>query len=267
MDFSRQSFVTVNEILADVLKIVKDSSFKVNSRGFYVSQIQQALEELSFDTYFDERSEVFEVPADLRLDMPKGAFNLKNMYLFNGTECDISRSQNVYWKRNFINSKSGNGFVAKDRLDNHNDPFHRDRFRGATNRLGRDNNLTGVGGVNELFFFNVQQGVIMLSESCRKFGKILIEFNGMGADIGDLPVIPNMLRQAVKDYVSEAGLDTRIADAEGVEFNKWSTIQAKITSRKDKPFDGSWAKAEHRVSALSNKQRQDFKEYLARMNY
>ena len=96
MDFSRQSFVTVNEILADVLKIVKDSSFKVNSRGFYVSQIQQALEELSFDTYFDERSEVFEVPADLRLDMPKGAFNLKNMYLFNGTECDISRSQNVY---------------------------------------------------------------------------------------------------------------------------------------------------------------------------
>ena len=267
MDFSRQSFVTVNEILADVLKIVKDSSYKFNSRGFYISQVQQALEELSFDTYFDERSEAFDVPEDLRLDLPKGAFNIRDMFLFNGTTCDIKTSQNVYRKRDFYNSISGNGFVARDNFHNTNDPFYKKRFRGVSNRPAADTNGVNTTGINDLFYFNIQQGVIMLSESCRKFGKILISFNGMGADIGDMPVIPNMLRQAVKDYVSESALDAKIAEAEGNDFNKWSAIQAKISNRKDRPFDGSWAKAEYRISSLNTKQRRDMKEYLARMNY
>ena len=54
MDLSPHNFVSVNEILADVLKIVKDSSFKLNSKGWYTSQIQQALEELSFNTFFND---------------------------------------------------------------------------------------------------------------------------------------------------------------------------------------------------------------------
>ena len=52
MNFSPHSFVSVNEILADVLKITNDDGFKINTRGWYISQIRQALQELSFDTFF-----------------------------------------------------------------------------------------------------------------------------------------------------------------------------------------------------------------------
>ena len=61
MNFSPSSFITVNELLADVLKSVKDSDFKANSKGWYTSQAQQALEELSFDTYFDEKNTVLDI--------------------------------------------------------------------------------------------------------------------------------------------------------------------------------------------------------------
>ncbi len=65
MQFSKHDFVTVNEILADVLKIVQDTDFKINSKGWYTSQIQQALEELSFDTFFLTINRTFPVPNDL----------------------------------------------------------------------------------------------------------------------------------------------------------------------------------------------------------
>ena len=84
MNFSPHSFVSVNEILADVLKITNDAGFKMNSRGWYISQIRQALQELSFDTFFDERNEELIIPNDLRVEMPKGAFNLKPLVAYAG---------------------------------------------------------------------------------------------------------------------------------------------------------------------------------------
>jgi hypothetical protein len=87
MDLSPKNFVSIDIILADVLKTVDDASTKLNSKGWYTSQIQQALEELSFDTFFDERNANFDVPKDLRLELPEGAFNLRKVYLFNGNSC------------------------------------------------------------------------------------------------------------------------------------------------------------------------------------
>ena len=87
MDLSPQNFVSVNEILADVIKVVKDDSFKLNSKGWYTSQIQQSLEELSFDTFFDEQHQAFDMPENLRLELPKGSFNLRQIFVFNGSEC------------------------------------------------------------------------------------------------------------------------------------------------------------------------------------
>jgi hypothetical protein len=254
MEFSKSDFVSVEEILADVLKIVNDSDFKVNSKGWYTSQIQQALEELSFDTFFLKITNTLEIPHDLRLEMPKGAFNLCEIYVHNGNQCNFGTAQVVYHKRNFINSKSGNDYVARDMYGNSNDPFH-------TKRSFTKNMPDNV------YFYGVQQGLIMLSPNTRNFSHITLVYNGVHTDIGEVPVVPTYLRQAVKDYVSVEALTVRVAEEESALVSKWLKLLDIHTSSLNHPYDGSWVKAERRVKGLDNKQRQDIKEYFSRMNY
>lgn len=253
MDISPESLVSIDEILADVLKIVGDSDTKTNSKGWYISQVQQALEELSFDTFFLKLNSSCAIPDDLRVDMPKGAFNLRQLYLFNGTECNIESSQVVYRKRNFINGKSGNGYVARDKWNNRRDLFHKHR--------------TGT-SKNDLFFFSIQNGTIMLSESCRGYQNVMIVYNGVMADIGEVPFVPQFFRQAVKDWVVVKALDDKMTEAVGTaSYGHWANMQARYNQSLTKEFTGSWAKAEQRAAQLNEKDRQDFKEYFTRLNY
>jgi hypothetical protein len=260
MDISPHSYVSANEILADVLKIVDDSSFKVSSPGWYRSQIRQALEELSFDTFLDERNESFDVPKNLHLDMPKGAFNLRGIYLFRGDNCDIGKSVNVWHKKNFINSNSGNGYVAKDKWENGKDPFYQNRSAGESNTLSNN--------PSNLFFYSIQNGTIMLSESCRGFPKIMLVFNGIATDISEAPIVPQLYRQAVKDFVSVRALEPKMIDKLGTaEYNHWVMMHSNYKRSLERPYEGSWAKAEHRAKQLNNSVRQNIKEYQSRLNY
>lgn len=255
MNFSPADFVTVNEILADVLKIVGDTDFKKNSPGWYTSQVRQALQELSYDTFFDEHNKSFPVPENLRLEMPKGSFNLKQVYLFNGTDCDIRNAQVVYHKRNFINDNSGSGYVARDRWENENDPFHKRRIR---NQAQPDH----------LHYFGVQNGLIMLSPSCSSFDKVLLVYNGVSTDIKEVPVVPNYLRQAVKGWVAVEAISVIMASKIGTqEYTHWFSLHNLHDGKLNHPYEGDWVKAERRVSALDNKHRQDMKEYFSRLNY
>lgn len=250
MNFSPQSFVSVNEILADVLIVTNDSGFKISTRGWYISQIRQALQELSFDTFFDQRNEEIVIPDDLRVEMPKGAFNLRQLFLFNGNKCNVGHNTpNVWHKKNYWTG--GEGFLARDKWDNHNDPFYRNR----------------AGDSSGLYFYGMQNGLIMLSDSCKQYEKIMVFYNGIGGELDDTPVIPQFFRQAVKDYVTSAGLEAAIASAEASEFNRLTFLKSGVDQRKDKPFDGSWAKAEMRAKQTDKKEREDFQEYMARMNY
>lgn len=262
MNFSPSSFVSVNEILADVLIITNDSGFKISSRGWYISQVRQALQELSFDTFFDEREEELIIPNDLRIEMPKGAFNLRQIFLFNGNKCNVGvNTPNVWFKENFWTG--GNGFLARDKWNNNGDPFYQTRTRSPQAR-----NEVTLGSRSQLYYFGIQNGLIMLSESCRKFEKIMVFFNGIGGEIENTPIIPQFFRQAVKDYVASKGLQAAIAAAtDSTEFNKLTFLKKDIDADLKQPFDGSWAKAEQRAKHTDKKIRQDLKEYLAKMNF
>ncbi len=262
MNFSPHSFVSVNEILADVLKITNDSGFKINTRGWYISQVRQALQELSFDTFFDEKNEELIIPNDLRVDMPKGAFNLKQLFLFNGTKCNVgSNTPTVWYKQNYWTG--GNGYLARDKWDNNGDPFYRNR-----NASPQARNEVNLGSSSQLYYFGIQNGLIMLSESCRKFEKVMIFYNGIGGDIDSTPVIPQFFRQAVKDYVTSAGLEASIAqEIDPAKMNKLTYLKNSVDTRMNKDYDGSWAKAEQRAKHTDKKIRQAYKEYMARMNY
>ena len=270
MDISPHNFVTPDQILADVLKVVNDSGHKTNTKGWYISQMQQALEELSFDTFFDVRYDTFDVPENLRLEMPKGSFNLRRVHLLSGDACTIENSVPVYRKRDFINGKSGNGYAADDHWDNSHDPFHKKRSTRHSNNRSATNNIrsTEFSTYNQLYYFSIQNGLLMLSESCRRFPKIMLEFNGVMTDIGDQPVIPQFFRQAVKDWVIVKALGEKMTETIGtIDYNHWAGMYNRYNESLNRPYEGSWAKAEYRAKQLNAKDRRDYKEYFTRLNH
>lgn len=267
------TFITTNQILADVLKFVDDERYEINSKGFYISTIQRALEGLAFDTFFDERNEDFPFPTDtFNLEMPKGAFNIRNIYLFNGTQCDIGRSQNVYWKRNFITH--GQGYFANNKSNNVDDPFYPNNFRTddkhITDALGGKGRNVGNPAFNRgstvenTFYYNIQNGLIMFSSRCAMFEKVLLVFNGTGTDIGDVPLVPIFFREAIIDFVTETALRIRMAkEPAGPWRVLWQIAKQNIGS----DFNGSWYKAERMVKQMNSGQRSNLKEYLSKMAY
>ena len=208
MNISKQNMVTPNEILSDATAYCGEEDFKIISRGFFMSLLQRAVQELAFDTFFDERTETFNVPENLNLEMPKGAFNIRQMYLFSGDECNIANSQNVYWKRNYYTK--GNGYLARDKVGNHRDPFYENRsFGNDDGPYANDPSLRRTGklsSIRQTYFYNIQSGMIMLSSTCRNFEKIAIVFNGVGANIGDVPFVPMLFREAVTSWVIDNAL-------------------------------------------------------------
>lgn len=266
MNTSKHNFVTVNGILADVLKLIDDERFELNTKGFYESQIQQALEGLSFDTFFDERRESFEFPVgNLTLEMPKGAFNIRNIYLFNGTECDITRSVKCWWKRDYYTQ--GNGYFADNKGDNTPDPFIETTApnRYATAYPGTPGMRTSV---ENHYFYNIQNGMIMFSSACRPFQKVHIVYNGTGCEIGDIPIIPLFLREAVKDYVTEVGLRVKMAKDPRTWTTLWQIYDRNLNRDQQHGLgQGSWYRAEQRVKNMGTAERNDLFEYLGRSQW
>lgn len=263
MNISDKNMISPEEILSDVLKLANDEDFKDNSKGYYTSLIQQALQELAFDTFFDERTEFFDVPENLNLEMPLGAFNLKQIYLYNGTECNFGNAQNVYWKRNYYTK--GSGSLARDNgTGNSSDPFYQSRGGAGGNP---DLRRTG-GSVGSTYFYNIQRGMIMLSSNSRSFQKVAIVFNGTGGDIGEALFIPQFLREAVKGWVLDPVYKVKMAQSlGGADFNKWQTLWSMNESQLRKPYTGIWDNAEYRIKSMDSKARGDMKEYMSRLDY
>lgn len=270
MNYSPSDFVSVNEILADVLKIVGDIDFKINSPGWYKSQIRQCLQELSFDTFFDDQHESFDMPKNLRLELPKGSFNLQQIYVFNGDKCTPSNSHVVYHKKNFINGESGKGYVARNTYTNDNDPFN--KKQGVTGRVENsrvESQRERIKHVpDNVYFYGMQNGLIMLSPNCSCFQKVMLVYSGVSTDISDEPIVPNYLRAAVKEWTSVETLSVTLASKIGSpEYNQWLSLYNIHDRKLNDPYEGEWVKAERRVKVIDNKEREDTKEYLSRLNF
>lgn len=269
MDSSALNYVSVNEILHDVTKLVGDQRMDFYSKGGYVSLVQQALEGLAFDTFFDIKRESFNFPIDsLSLPMPLGAFNIKEIYLYNGTECDIDRSQKVWHKRNYYTN--GTGYFSNNKGNNINDPFYdgnsiryKDTLDGT---LNSGYYRRSAGDVNNRFFYNIQNGIIMFSSSCRSFSKVHIVFNGTGCEIGDEPIIPLFLREAVKDYVCEEVLRAKMV-VDPKMATLWSIYEKRLNRDQKYGINGSWYRAEYRIKTMSSAERSDLANYLGRPSW
>lgn len=241
--------------------MVGDREFKVLPIGFYRGLIQEAFERLAIDTYFDEKRKDIPLDGGIVYELPNDCFNVKNVYIFSGDICDITKCRKVYWKRNYY--AQGKGFIANDQGGrNEFDPFNDSHLRGS-HEYGNQLFIRDGRDVRNELFYNFQMGNIMLSFSCISAGqKLHIHYNGTGCAIDEAPIIPTYLRTAMQDYVTEAALRAMIANSS--DPRKWQSLWQVYDKRLNAPYTGSWEKAEYIVKNMDSSQRDELNIYLGR---
>jgi hypothetical protein len=246
-------FVTHNQLLADALVFCGDEATRERTKGWYVSQVQRALEELAIDTFFNERT--VDLPFNkvkLQMELPSNMFNLRELYMWSGDCCSPQNSVIVHYKRHHNNKPGvgGTGHTAR-RKENQ----MRDQFFAPTSTTSSSYD-PGV------YYANMQDGVLMFSSNCAEYDMVRLVGNGYGGDIGDAPVVPRFLRTAVIDYVAREFFKAK--------YGKDRTFRLQYLDADaalNKPYDGSWAKARYRIKSMNTWELNSLKEYYSRMNF
>ncbi len=244
MDISNLDCVSPEDILSLALVQCGDEQLRNGfTRGFYISLIQRGLEELAFDTFFDVVTEDVDMDSTcFQVDMPCNMFNVREVYLFNGT-CSPNSSVQVYWKRLFNNGSGGSNYTAarRDMGSNSDDPFFPTSFI-PTN----------------LYYANIYNGKIMFSSNCGGWAKVRLVGNGCGSAIGDQPVIPRFFRAVLADFVSECYFRVQMSKDRNYATD-WKVYENRLYD----PRKGSWKKAEDRVKMLSTWKRDTLRNTMS----
>jgi hypothetical protein len=264
MDFARNDYISSDNVVGSTSLMMGDAENKKLSVGRYRSFTQRALQELSFDTFFDIKRFDLPIPENLYLDLPPGTFSVKEVYVFNGDECNIQNAQKLWWKGNYYTR--GNGFFAKNRgVNNIIDPFY--PSGGGLVRDQNSQDLVRVEGMiqNKLLFYNVENGQMMLSPACKQYQKIHIRAHGSICPLGEIPLIPPFFQMAVEDFVCEFASRELMAGDEG---QKYAFLNKTYQQRLDySGMYGSWFKAKQRIKTMSKGERDDFFEYFSRWSW
>ena len=237
------TYVSPDEVLADLLTMVLDVDYRWRSRGFYLTQIKYFLEELGFDTLFDTQDRDIEIPANGRIPIPSGLFDIKEMWVFSGT-CTPTGRQRVYNKRGYINDGEKTFSPEMDNVSG--DPF-------SANKSNRESAL----------FYAVQNGMIMLSPSCLLYEKVKVVFSGTFGEIGAVPFIPMHCRRACLDWTAAEICKLRMAE----NPEPFAGLYNMYNQASSRPFEGTYDTAKRRIARMSPKQREDYKQYWASTSY
>jgi len=248
MEFSRERLITPDEILADVLEEAQDYGYREHTRGWYVSQMQQCLSELSFDTLLLKLFQDFAFPAaTLALSMPENSWNIRRVYVYDGLLGDPVTVKKVRWKRGYTTYGAGVGWIADNKADIDDDPFLIPLSSSAQENI---------------YFAEMQNGVITFSSNCADFPFVRLYFNGTITPIGETPVVPEFFRQAVKQWT--------MLEVYKIRRNKnpraYRVIYNDAYNELYRRFDGTWEKAMKRAKKLDKQMADDVKEYLSKMN-
>lgn len=260
MNFSPKNMIPVEEVLRQITKTVKDTSYRVHTRGYYKLLIQNCLDELSFDAHFMQENFTIEVPDGLSFTLPEGAFNIRNMWLFNGKVCDISTAKNVYWKKDYFTG--GSGYLAKNRGDGTSDPFYSTTINNPRINPTPPGQTTANSTINNIYFFNIQNGRVMLSRSCTQYENVFFKSDYI-PDIETMGFIPSELRWAVVLWCAKKSMTSRLDEGPGITAI-YNAVKMDLEGARHES-DGAWYKAVSRVKELDYKQREDLMEYYNRL--
>ena len=261
------NYITVDDALFKIAGFAGDLGFRAAPKGFYVQLIADAFEQLNMDSFFMEGNADFDMPSEhLTIQLPKDCFNLRGVYIFTGDICNIQVSRKVWHKRNYYTQ--GNGYIANRTGQNTNDPYY---LNDSLTRNGRTKDNTDLihynngSNVNNTLFYNVQNGNLMLSASCRGAGnKVHLHYNSTGCEVGEAPIIPSFYKSAIEDFATEAALRFRMAN-EPENAKTFMAMQQMYERRLDKDgFNGSWHKAVSKAKNMSTAEASDLKIYLGK---
>ena len=247
-------FISADHVLAEVLHTLDDVALRSGfSKGWYMSRIQDCLQELAYETFYNEITIDNKLPSDsLAMEMPENVFNIREIHLFNGECCGPTTSQVVHWKRTFNNKGGGDGYTARVKDgggSSTHDPFLPNQY----------NNFRSSYFSGTKYYANVQNGVIMFSTDCRSYSHVRLVVNGLVGSVGSAPVIPRFFERVINDYVEE-----RFYNAlKRREPRKYRILWADAKSNLSDPRDGSMKKARMRISAMDSYERESLEEYTS----
>jgi len=259
MNFSYGDLLPIDEILSEVLRLVDDEETRYKSKGFYAARVRNAITELAIDTWFDKKTYDFDVPSDCKIAMIDGMFNIRDMFLFNNSECcGIDESTNgavnsyngsvrVFWKRNYNNQHLTGKGLANNQEERVNDPFIAGN---AWARFPENDNL---------YYFNIQNGLIMLSPNATNYSKLRVEYNSYGNE-GER-IIPRIVREGVVHHAAVSALKMSL-----IQRPEVANILGVLKQDLGNDFRGHWADAKRRLKRMGKKQYSDMREYFKRSN-
>lgn len=253
-------YVTPESLIFNASVFAGDTKHEYIPKGVFMAWIRDAFVELNMQTHFQEQRK--NVPFDsktLTIQMPEDCFDIRNIYMFNGTECDFDVTKKVYWKRNYFTN--GDGYVANDKWANGQDPI----FTSHSSVHLKDKDTDMLQGPNGILFYNLQLGNIMFSSNCRSAGTMVhIHYSGTGSEAMDAPIIPIFYKNAIEDYIIEAGLRMRMA-MDPMNAKSFAYMQQLYEKRLDKEgVRGSWHSAKILSRTMSTSQRNDLNNWLSR---
>lgn len=247
-------FVSVEKIIAEVTQTVNDKEFKKGfPKGWFVSRIHDALQELAIDTFYSEVTMHFRLPENCQIKMPKDTFNIREIYMYNGDYCNPHNSQVVYFKRLFNNKFEGEGYTAKVKDDGSNGG---DIFQ--PNQRFTDGRGRGFGG--HKYYYGMQNGLMMFSADCKVYPYVRVIFNTMGGVDGSEPIIPRFFQRAIVDWVEERYYNAMKGRDARAYRSLWMDADARLQS-----YTGNWRKAVKRVSSMDSAEKESMEEYISSM--
>jgi hypothetical protein len=250
-----ESWITIDEILADVTVGISDVKMRLIDKGFYVRIVKETLRDLNYKTHFDWRWGDYEMPANLMLPFPSKGFNLIDIFIYHPPSanqpcgsnaitdcCGITDPVRVFWKAGMATRGQGTGYTAKVK------PYMSDPFYSSCIQE------------NNVFFFNVQAGMIMFSESCKGYEKVRVYFNGDPCDVPGFKIVPPMVREGVTMHsISKAFFFLAGYLKDPFYLTMW---KASLLAEKQ-----PWQDAQYYMKKMSSKERTDLFTYINRMSY
>ena len=252
MNFSYSDLLTIEDILRDVTVAVDDEEMKLLNIGFYRKQVKEALRKLNYETQFDIRYEDLDMPDNLIINFPSGAFNLRDIFIYNTPNipdqtttndadcCSINQIVRVFHKTNFLTKGKNHGYSARI------EPYMSDPF------------YSSCVSDSSVYFYNIQNGLLMLSDSCESFKKVRLVYNGDPANVDKTKIIPPFLREGIVSFVTERAFF--YLKARDPKYRPlWSDSKIDLMDK--------WRDAIYFSKRKDKKERDDLGENLSRLNY
>ena len=271
-------FVSVEQLLSDLLTLANDEDFSRSGldKGFYVSRIHDAVTYFALETFYQTITKDiinFDVNKDGILDIPINCFNIKEIYLFNGTNkcgkdghdlgCSCNNKQpleqyvNVHWKRTL---NVGSSKIKMSRIKSANT----DPVLSGTNmhRYALNKDFISTRG---LYYANAQSGKLILSDNCTTdYKNIRIIYNGMGSENGTLPCIPRIIKDGIFD---KASVDTFYYLKVRDKSYRVDYVDAFNRLNGTGRVKGSLTECKRRISSMDSFKRTSIMEYLSNADF